>query len=383
MRTLVYTDYAYHRVGDRILSERAFSLFLARVAQGLDGEMTILGRLTPDSPGGAGHYPIGDGVRFEALPYYRSLASPAAVLALPRSLIRAWRAAGEADRLWLLGPHPLIVALALFGRLRGKRVALGVRQDFPTYIRSRRPGRRLLHLAADLLERSFRLLARRRPVVVVGPELAEHYRHSRRLLEIAVSLVGADQVVAVAEAAAKDYGSEKTILSVGRLDAEKNPVMLVEVLERLRGRDDGWRLEICGEGPLRGELEQAIAGAGAGDRVQVSGYVPIDDGLLERYRRAHVLLHSSLTEGLPQILLEAFAAGLPVVVSDVGGIAAAVGDCVRLIPAADPAAAADAVAEVGADAALRRRLLEAAHRYVCEHTIERESERVVEFLEAA
>ena len=381
MRTLVYTDYPYHRVGERIYSERAFSLFLARVAEGLDGEMVILGRLSPHDAGG--HYPIGAGVQFRALPFYRSLASPAAFVALPRSLARAWRAVGEADRLWLLGPHPLIVALALFGWLRRKQVALGVRQDFPAYMRSRRPRSRLLHLAADLLERSFRLLARRRPVVVVGPQLAVNYRHSARLLEIAVSLVTAEQVVPVEEAAAKDYRGEKTILSVGRLDAEKNPAMLVDVLERLLAQGGSWRLEICGEGPLRDELEEAVGHAGLGELVEVAGYVPIDSGLLERYRRSHVLLHSSLTEGLPQILLEAFAAGLPVVASDVGGIAAAVGECVCLVPAGDATAAVAAVAEVGEDAELRRRLIAAGHRYVCEHTLERESARVVAFLQGS
>ena len=47
-RTLVYTDYTYHRVGGRVYSERAFSLFLARVAGALDGELTVIGRLSPE-----------------------------------------------------------------------------------------------------------------------------------------------------------------------------------------------------------------------------------------------------------------------------------------------------------------------------------------------
>jgi glycosyltransferase involved in cell wall biosynthesis len=382
LRTLVYTDYAYHRDGDRVYSERAFSLFLARVAARLDGETVILGRLTPGESGG-GHYPIGEGVRFRPLPYYRSLASLAALAALPRSLGRAWRAVGEADRVWLLGPHPLIPLLALLARLRRKGLVLGVRQDSPAYIRSRHPGRRPLHLVADLMEWSFRRLARRAPVVAVGPELAANYAHAPALLEIAVSLVSADDVVSAADAEGRDYDGTRTVLSVGRLDNEKNPVALVEMLQRLLEAGGDWRLEICGEGPLRGAVEDAIARAGLGGRVELAGYVPFDAGLGERYRRAHVLLHSSLTEGLPQVLLEAFAAGLPVVASDVGGIRDAVGGCVRLVAPGDPAAAAAAVAEVAGDAALRRRLVEAGIEYVRGHTIEIESERVAEFLERA
>ena len=288
---------------------------------------------------------------------------------------------GEADRVWLLGPHPLIAILALFARLRGRTLILGVRQDFPAYVRSRHPRNRLLHAVASLLERSFRRLARRAPVVVVGPELAAHYAHADRLLEIAVSLVSSSQIVAADAAAARSYDGAKTILSVGRLDNEKNPRLLIETLARLDEGGGEWRLEICGEGPLRAELEREAAAAGLGERVELAGYVPIDAGLLDRYRRAHVLLHSSLTEGLPQILLEAFAAGLPVVVSDVGGIRAAVGDRVLLVAPGDPAAAAAAIAELGSDAALRERLVAAGLEYVGEHTLEAESARVARFIE--
>ena len=381
MRTLVYTDYAYHRVGDRVYSERAFSLFLARVAAALDGPTTVLGRLSPEG-GSSAHYPIGEGVDFRPLPYYRSLASPAALLALPRSLGQAWRAVSAADRVWLLGPHPLILILVLFARLRRRTLILGVRQDFPAYMRSRRRNR-LLHLAADLLERAFRWTAHGAPEIVVGAEIAAHYSHSEALLEIAVSLISADQVVEPGEAAAKSYAGRRTVLSVGRLDAEKNPVMLVDVLERLLAAGGDWRLEVCGEGPLQAQLEAAVLSARLQDRVEIAGYVPIDAGLIERYRRAHVLLHSSLTEGLPQILLEAFAAGLPVVASDVGGIRDAVGDCVRLVPPGEPEAAAAAVKQVGEDEALRSQLIARGNDYVRAHTLEIESDRVASFLEAA
>ncbi len=378
MRTLVYTDYAYHQVGDSVYSERAFSLFLARVAAQLDGPTVILGRLSP--PGSSGHYPIGEGVEFVALPFYGSLVSPAALLALPRSLWRAWRAVGRVDRVWALGPHPLIVALAAFARLRGKRLLLGVRQDSPAYVRARHPGRRVVHVVTDLLERWFRRLARRHPVVVVGPQLARNYAGTGRLLEISVSLVSADQIVGVEEATGKSYAGVKTMLSVGRLDAEKNPMVLVDTLALLLRGGGEWRLEVCGDGPLRPELERALADAGLDDHAEVAGYVPIDAGLSDRYRRAHALLHSSLTEGLPQILLEAFAAGLPVVASDVGGIRAAVGDCVLLVAPGDPAAAADAIADLADDPTLRERLIKAGLEYVGEHTIETESGRAARFL---
>lgn len=380
MKTLVYTDYKYRRVGDRVLSERAFSIFVANVAARMAGDVVVVGRLSPDGPGG--HYEIGESVEFVPLPWYRSLVSPAAVGALLRSVFIGWRAVGAVDRVWLLGPHPLILVWGLFAIVRRRRLVLGVRQDFPTYIASRRPGRRLLAIAAGLLERAFRVLGRFCPVIVVGPELARNYSHSRELLEISVSLIGRTQIIDEQVALAKSYAGERTILSVGRLDAEKNPLLLAEVLARLLERRGEWRLEVCGEGPLAGELEADLRERGLSERSELVGYVPFDGGLVDRYRGAHVLLHSSWTEGLPQVLLEAFAAGLPVVASDVGGIAEALGDAVVLVPPGEPGRAADAIAAIVADDELRRALVVAGLDYIRQHTLEIETERVARFIEA-
>ena len=380
MRTLVYTDYAYHRDGDRILSERAFSLFLVAVAGRIEGETVIAGRLSPDPEGG--RYGIGEGVRFVALPWYSSLLSPRAPVAMLRSLAIAWRAVGEVDRVWLLGPHPLILVLAAFAVLRRRRLILGVRQDFPAYIASRRPHRRALRAAAMLLERSFRAIGRFCPVVVVGPQLARHYARSRELLEISVSLVRRDEIVAAPDAVPRDYGEgTRTVLSVGRLDAEKNPLLLAEVLDRLLAGGGEWRLEVCGEGPLAAELQAELARRGLAARSELAGYVAFDGGLVDRYRRAHVLLHSSLTEGLPQVLLEALAAGLPVVASDVGGIGEALGGAVVTVPPGDPAATAAAIEALAEDPALRTALVGTGLAYVRAHTLEIESERVARFID--
>ncbi len=94
------------------------------------------------------------------LPWYTSLASPAQVIpTMLKSLAAFWRGLGELDAVWLLGPHPLVVAFAFMALLRRKRVVLGVRQDLPTYTRTRHPDRGALVFAAWVLELSHRLLA--------------------------------------------------------------------------------------------------------------------------------------------------------------------------------------------------------------------------------
>jgi glycosyltransferase involved in cell wall biosynthesis len=225
-------------------------------------------------------------------------------------------------------------------------------------------------------------MARRWPVVVVGPDLAENYRRAVRVLPIAVSLVGERDLVDPGEAlAGKSWDGEPLVaLSVGRIEREKNPLLLADVLAALRERDPRWRLVVCGEGPMEDELRARLSELGVAEHCELRGYVPIDGELPQLYRSSHALLHVSWTEGVPQVLFEAFAAGLPVVATAVGGVADAAGDAALLVPAGEADPPAEALARVGSDAELRRRLVEAGGARVREHTTEAECRRVAEFL---
>jgi glycosyltransferase involved in cell wall biosynthesis len=169
------------------------------------------------------------------------------------------------------------------------------------------------------------------------------------------------------------------VLSVGRLETEKNPLLLPAVAARL---DSGrrWRLVVCGEGPLEEELRDRIRALDVEDRTELRGYLPIDGGLMDLYRSSNAFLHVSFTEGLPQVLLEAFAAGVPVVATAVGGVPDAVGDAALLIPPDDPEAAAGALERLAGDSELRASLVRRGAERVRKRTLEVESARVADFL---
>jgi glycosyltransferase involved in cell wall biosynthesis len=376
VRLAVYSDHWYRPRPDGLYADRALVLFLAGVARRLE-RMVLVGQLDPDLP--RAHYRVPDRLEFEALPSYPSLLHPRALVAMARSLVRFWRVLDRIDAVWLLGPHPLCLAFAALAALRRRRVALGVRQDFPVYARSRHPDRRFVHVAADLLERAYRLLARRCPTVVVGPQLARNYRHARRLLPVFVSLVKDADVAEPGEAAARGWGDELTVLTVGRLETEKNPLLLADVVSRL---DPRWRLVVCGEGPLEDDLRARFRELGVEDRAELRGYMPIDDGLMDLYRSSDAFLHVSWTEGVPQVLLEAFASGLPTVATAVGGVPDVAGDAALLVPPGDPAAAAAALERLDADSGLRKQLVARALEQVSGRTLEAESARVAAFLQA-
>jgi glycosyltransferase involved in cell wall biosynthesis len=378
MRLAVYNDYRYWRVGGKIRTERAFIAFLGGLAERVD-KLVLPGRLDPDPTGrDLAHYELPDGIEFVPLPWYESLANPlAAAHGLAASIGVFWRVLDEVDTVWLLGPHPLCFPFAALAMLRGRRVALGVRQDLPTYARTRHPDRGSMHWLADALEGGFRLLSRVCRTVVVGPDLAFNYRHARRLLQINVSLIRAADLPD--QPPERDYSGRLEALSVGRLETEKNPLMLADVLVSL-GPTPPWHLTIVGEGPLADDLAARLGTLGVAEGADLKGYVRFDGELPRLYRESHALLHVSWTEGVPQVLFEAFAAALPVVATAVGGVAEAVGDAALLIPPGDPDAAAAALRRIGEDPELRARLAGAGLDRAREVTLESESGRVARFL---
>jgi glycosyltransferase involved in cell wall biosynthesis len=340
--------------------------------------LVLVGRLAPTPPGD--RHELRSDVELVDLPHYGSLARPgAAISAMPRSLLRFWRTLGGVDTVWLLGPHPLALLFALVALARRKQVVLGVRQDLPAHMASRHPGRRSLYLAARALEGAWRALARFCPTIVVGPDLARHYRRARLLLTIVVSVVEDDELVNLDEALARTYESELCVLSVGRLDPEKNPLLLAEVLAQLREHDGRWRLVVCGDGTLAPELRQSLRAKGVDGHAELTGFVALPD-LQKQYHDAHVLLHVSWTEGVPQVLFEAFSAGLPVVATDVGGVAEAAGEAALLIPPGDPEAAVTALRRVVEDADRRAELIARGLEIARRHTGAAERRRIASFL---
>ncbi|HEY2258773.1 MAG TPA: glycosyltransferase [Solirubrobacteraceae bacterium] len=377
VRTLVYVDSVYRQADGAVYGELSFTSFIASLADEM--QVTIIGRL--DYGEGPARYRIPDGVQFIALPHYESLDNLRAALSPLLSSLRCfWESAGNADVAWLFGPYLLSQLFAILALVRRRRVVLGVRQDFPTYVRRRRPSKRWMHLSADILERGWRAWARRLPTVVVGPQLAAHYQHSRSLLPIAVSLIHREDIVDEGRAPQHDYDGELQVLSVGRLDEEKNPLLLAEALALLRRDDPRWRMIICGDGPLRGQLIERLGELGVRDAAELRGHVPLREGLLELYRSSHIFLHVSRTEGFPQVLIEAFASGVPVVATAVGGVPAEVGSAAVLVEPENAPAVAEAVNRVAGDPNLRSQLVSAGFAKAHEHTLELEIKQVAAFL---
>lgn len=107
------------------------------------------------------------------------------------------------------------------------------------------------------------------------------------------------------------------LLAVGRLSAEKGFSDLLEAVAAVRNNAPEFRLVIVGEGPERQRLEASVARLGLNGRVLLPGHY---GRMVPWYAAASALVMPSHSEGSPNVLLEAMAAGLPVVATAVGGI---------------------------------------------------------------
>lgn len=114
-----------------------------------------------------------------------------------------------------------------------------------------------------------------------------------------------------------------TICSIGRLSPEKGFNFLIEVFADLIAAGHDYHLVILGEGQMRSALEKQVAEIGISDRLLLPGYVADAARYLPLF---NLFAMPSLTEGLPMVLLEAMAAGTPIVATRVGGVARVLSD---------------------------------------------------------
>ena len=143
--------------------------------------------------------------------------------------------------------------------------------------------------------------------------------------------------------------------TVGRLHEQKGHAHLLEAAALIRQAHPQARFRIIGDGPLRGQLEVEARRHRVDDIVEFLGArtdVPV------QLREFDLFVLPSLWEGLPYALLEAMAAGVPVVSTDVDGVREVISDGTEgaLVPSGNSRALAAAVIELVADDARRARL---------------------------
>lgn len=167
---------------------------------------------------------------------------------------------------------------------------------------------------------------------------------------------------------------EVLLMSVGRLAPVKNHSFLLRGLAEAARTRPEIRLALVGDGSLEPELRAECRQLGLDPRVRWLGF---RKDIADCLRAADLFVMSSDSEGLPLVLLEAMAAGLPIVSTEVGGIPTALEGSGLLVPPRDVPRLAAAITALAGDPARRRALGQAAQQRSALYSIEAVGERYI------
>ena len=330
----------------------------------------------------------------------------------PRSLRAASAAAWSADATTLPGQHPRAstgTSLPRLGRPRRRERLLSRVSRLRSYLPLARLRPDIVHFAWNSTAIAYLPLVRRwgchtvvschgsevnvRPHLAGGAEFAARLRSSFAEVD-AVHCVsqaiagqaarqgmdprrawlihsGVDTGFFVPATRRRAPSDELRVVSVGLLRWLKGHEYALRTIDELERQGVRAQLDVLGEDserPLgepsdRPRLENTIAQLGLGARVRLHGHVPPEE-VRRHLHGADVLLHASLSEGIPTAVLEAMACALPVVVADCGGLREAVRDGVEgfVVAPRDPVRAAAALRRLGQDPGLRAKMERPAGR---------------------
>ena len=154
---------------------------------------------------------------------------------------------------------------------------------------------------------------------------------------------------AFADAAPAPPQPAATLCCVARLSGQKGLPLLIEAAQRLRDRNVGFQLTLIGDGEMRGNITAMIDRAELGGQVTITGYLSAA-GVRERIEASRAMVLPSFAEGLPVVIMEALALGVPVLTTAIAGIPELVDErCGWLVPAGSVEALADAMEKVLAE----------------------------------
>lgn len=388
MQLVIVYHRPYYRAPDGGLweAEGSFSRFVESLARFVDEVQLVVPERTEPFPGEA--YRLrADNVVLRPLPFYDRL--PRFYRALPNALGQLWRTLPSADLVCLRIPTPLgVYAYALSKLFRRPMflIVVGDLDGVSESVKVNSPKRLAYKLYLGVESWLQARMVAWAPSFVNGQALyAKYNRPNRNVLLTTTSTIGDADVIDRADTGLADPDHAPIrLLTVSRIDPRKGLRYLPPALAQLVQAGHDVRLTIVGPtvgtmGEEERERVQAEAGTHAvADRIEFLGARTLPQVLALAREHDLFVLPTLPGEGVPRVLLEAMASGLPIVVSDVAGVPTLVQHEVNglLVPPSDPAALATAIARLIQDGDLRRRLIATGNRAARAHTADSHARKI-------
>ncbi|MEJ8734542.1 glycosyltransferase [Mediterraneibacter sp. ICN-202921] len=172
----------------------------------------------------------------------------------------------------------------------------------------------------------------------------------------------------------KFYSGKKastlTLINVGRFSPQKNHKLLIKCMANILKENKNIKLVLIGEGELKNEIEQLVSELKLNENVHFTGNV---SNVEEYLAAADIYVMTSDYEGLPLSVIEAMAAGLPIVTTKAGGVVNLVKDGQNgiLVDVGDEEAISDAVLNLIKDSEKRQEMGEKSQELAKEYSVER------------
>lgn len=252
------------------------------------------------------------------------------------------------------------------------------------------------HEIIDLMS----LLEKMQSAIVYPPAEQELFRISRRITAVSRTVASelgeygldAAKITVVANGVdpqsffpcRQNNNDEEYVLYTGGLKARKGLFDLIQCASYVNKTRPGTKFILCGRGPYRKKIENAVAKMGLEKQVVFTGYVSRND-LINLYQNASVQVVPSHYEGMPTVLLEAMSCGLPVVATDIGGNNEVVNSGVNgfLVPPKSPEVMAEAVVRLLDNVSFRENMGKVARNTILMHyTWDKVADRTLECYES-
>ena len=275
------------------------------------------------------------------------------------------------------GYRPLIICLLL--RLFNKKRIITYSRGFTEE-----------NLKIRLFEKLYRICMRFSNLIVAVSEghkqvltayrLEENKIHSvRNAVAVVSPLINQPEKLRKDVADRLDIPKEATIVvCAGRLSPEKGHRFLLEAIGKIGSKMKDTFFVFCGDGPCKKDLEKQAQELGISKHCRFPGF---RRDLPEIFRVMDLMILPSLSEGLPNVVLEAFACAKPVVATAIGGVPEVVEDGVNgvLVPPARPDLLADAVVRCLAEPNMMLNMGKAGyHKVKSEFTVESQTQKLEE-----
>ncbi|GAB7524621.1 glycosyltransferase [Paraburkholderia sp. 2C] len=346
-------DGNFSRVGTEVYSPHmGFEKFAARFTQSFD-EVRIAARSFPAARP-VGTRVTGERTSFLDLGAHRGVA--ALLAGIPRLVARVSRTVAQADVLLIRFPGNIALLAMLICWWRGKRFSTEIVADPADYFSdaaSRHPLRRIARAVHCWATRYAATHAQTVRYVTAYTLQLEYPAHDIRRVFGFSDVYLPDSMFDQAVGPANDPHHSFGIVNVAMMHNEsKGHTVLIHAIARLRARGLNVHATLIGDGSLREKFVREAKQAGIDGAVHFAGSMGGDEVRAAVARHALFVL-PSFQEGMPRAMLEAMALGVPVIATQVGGIAEVL-EVNELVKPGDVAGLCDRIERVVKDPAFRR-----------------------------